>query len=112
MDEMQPFIHLAILSQSLFLPIDLVQGFFQVKFDDYTFMFRSLHSSISSFSMRDASRICHPSTKVVCYPIIVNGRTLLRCSDITLAMILYSRVVRHMESKLARMRASMFFETQ
>ena len=74
------------------------------------FCFFLSHSSMSLLVMRDASRICRPSTKAVCCPVIVKGRTFLRCSDNTLAMILYRPVVRLMGRKSATVRASSFFE--
>ena len=102
MDEMHPFIHLCHLESKSFttrmfsrkVQSTLSKVFSMSSLMTTLFCFFLSHSSMSSFALRDALRICHPSTKVVCCPVIMTKRTFLRRSDNALAMILYSLVVR------------------
>ena len=118
MDEMHPLIHLhhfgpKPLATRMFsrkVQSTLSKAFSMSSLITTPFCLFLSHSSMSSLAMRDASRICRPSTKVVCCPVIVKGRTFLRRSNNTLAMILYRPVVRLMGRKSATVRASSFFE--
>ena len=60
--------------------------------------------------MRDVSRICCPSTKGCLLPSNYERENLVETPDSTLAIILYSLVVRFMGQKSATVQASNFFE--
>lgn len=51
------------------------------------------HSSMSSFAVREASRIWHPATKANWFSMIVLGITHFSLSNRILAMILYKQVI-------------------
>ena len=82
--EMHPFIHLRHFEPKPFATRMLKSSqpcqktFSMSSLMTTPFCFFLSHSSMSLFAMRDASRICRPSTKVVCCPVIVKGRTFLR----------------------------------
>ena len=88
-DEMHSLIHLRHFGPKPFatrmfsrkVQSTLSKAFSMLSLMTTPFCFFLSHSSMSSLAMRDASRICRPSTKVVCCPVIVKGRTFLRRPD-------------------------------